>query len=122
MASNSLGSALVVLGCPPARYAGERPGGERRGRTRGKARALEGAFHRRVVRAAREWSRVENAHGEGPDEDRPSILIASGGRSWGGVVEADAMAEALVALGVPVDVIVRERASLTTRDNARYSA
>jgi uncharacterized SAM-binding protein YcdF (DUF218 family) len=32
------------------------------------------------------------------------------------------MAEALVALGVPPRAIVRERASLTTRDNARFTA
>jgi uncharacterized SAM-binding protein YcdF (DUF218 family) len=32
------------------------------------------------------------------------------------------MADALAALGVPAGVIVRERASLTTRDNARFTA
>jgi uncharacterized SAM-binding protein YcdF (DUF218 family) len=38
------------------------------------------------------------------------------------VVEADGMADALAALGIPVRAIVRERASLTTRDNARFTA
>jgi uncharacterized SAM-binding protein YcdF (DUF218 family) len=54
--------------------------------------------------------------------ERPVVLIATGGRSWDGEIEADAMAEALLRLGVPAEVIVRERASLTTRDNARYTA
>ena len=46
----------------------------------------------------------------------------SGGSTWNGVVEADAMADELVLGGVPRDAIVRDRLSLTTRDNARYSA
>jgi uncharacterized SAM-binding protein YcdF (DUF218 family) len=37
-------------------------------------------------------------------------------------MEADGMAEALVALGVPGGLVVRERTSLHTRDNARYTA
>jgi uncharacterized SAM-binding protein YcdF (DUF218 family) len=50
------------------------------------------------------------------------VVIVSGGRTWDGEVEADAMAAALAALGVPEGRIVRERASLDTRDNARFSA
>jgi uncharacterized SAM-binding protein YcdF (DUF218 family) len=38
------------------------------------------------------------------------------------VVEADAMSDDLVRAGVPKGSIVRERCSLTTRDNARLSS
>jgi cyclophilin family peptidyl-prolyl cis-trans isomerase len=38
------------------------------------------------------------------------------------VVEADAMREELVRAGVPADAIVRERCSLSTRENARFTA
>jgi cyclophilin family peptidyl-prolyl cis-trans isomerase len=51
-----------------------------------------------------------------------AVVIASGGRAWGGVVEADAMKRELARLGVPGALIVCERGSLSTRDNARYSA
>ena len=51
-----------------------------------------------------------------------TLVVASGGRAWGPWVEADAMARALGRLGVPAVDIVRERCSLDTRDNARYSA
>ena len=78
-----------------------------------------GALGRRVRTGAREWAR---ACAEDPEEDRPRVVIVTGGRSWDGEVEADAMAEALVALGVPAGAIVRERASLHTRDNARFTA
>jgi uncharacterized SAM-binding protein YcdF (DUF218 family) len=37
-------------------------------------------------------------------------------------VEADVMALELARRGVPAGVIVRERVSLSTRDNARFSA
>jgi uncharacterized SAM-binding protein YcdF (DUF218 family) len=80
---------------------------------------LRGAIGRRVRAAAREWAR---AGAEDPEEDRPRVLIVTGGRSWDGEVEADAMAAAIVALGVPAGVVVRERASLDTRDNARFTA
>jgi uncharacterized SAM-binding protein YcdF (DUF218 family) len=53
---------------------------------------------------------------------RPRWVIASGGRRWNGVHEADALGQALTALGVEERVILRERESLTTRENARYSA
>ena len=100
--------ALVVLGCALRNVGGARERGD-----------LGGALGRRVARGAGEWAR---AWGEDPADAGPSVLIVSGGRSWDGVVEADAMAEALVRLGVPPEVIVRERASLTTRDNARFTA
>ncbi len=52
----------------------------------------------------------------------PSFVIASGGRRWDGMLEADALGQILVSLGVDENAIVRERESLTTRENARYSA
>jgi uncharacterized SAM-binding protein YcdF (DUF218 family) len=80
---------------------------------------LSGAIGRRVRAGAREWAR---AGAEDREEDRPRVLIVTGGRSWDGEVEADAMAAAVVALGVPAGAVVRERASLDTRDNARFTA
>jgi hypothetical protein len=104
-AGASAGVALVVLGCALRRAVG--------------VPAFEGALRRRVMRGAREWERAQR---EDPPEERPPIVVVSGGRTWAGEVEADAMAEGLVGLGVPAGVIVRERASLTTRDNARFTA
>jgi uncharacterized SAM-binding protein YcdF (DUF218 family) len=51
-----------------------------------------------------------------------ALVVASGGRRWDDAVEADAMARELVALGVPEGAIARERCSLSTRDNARFTA
>jgi len=51
-----------------------------------------------------------------------ALLVACGGRAWGGRVESDAMAEALIRHGVPAAAVVRERCSLDTRDNARFAA
>ena len=50
------------------------------------------------------------------------LALACGGRSWGGIVEADAIAQILVQNGIPEEAIVRERCSLDTRDNARFAA
>jgi uncharacterized SAM-binding protein YcdF (DUF218 family) len=104
--------ALVVLGCPVRRVEEVEEGTGRRS-------ALAGALGRRVRRAATEWGRAAKDERE---DGRPAVLVATGGRAWDGAVEADAMAEALVDLGVPAGVIVRERASLHTRDNARFTA
>jgi uncharacterized SAM-binding protein YcdF (DUF218 family) len=49
-------------------------------------------------------------------------VVVSGGRRWGDVVEADAMALELARRGVPEHAIVRERCSLSTRENARFTA
>ena len=80
-----------------------------------------GAAQRRVLAAAREWEQTRGRGASAADE-RPSVVIASGGRLWDGETEADAMAGALVRLGVPDAVIVRERLSFTTGENARFSA
>ena len=86
--------ALVLLGC----------------RLKGLAE-LSAPARRRVERTAAAYGEL-----------RPRFVIASGGRLWNGVCEADALGHALVALGVDESAIVRERASLTTRENAHYSA
>ena len=86
--------ALVVLGCTVA------PRGL----------SPEGGAARRVTAAAKAWV------------EAPSIVIVSGGRVWHGRAEADAMADALVELGVPEECLVRERLSFSTRENARYVA
>jgi cyclophilin family peptidyl-prolyl cis-trans isomerase len=74
---------------------------------------LEGALARRVEAAAEAYARRGEAH---------AVVVASGGRRWSEVVEADAMARELARLGVPAEAIVRERCSLSTRDNARFAA
>lgn len=55
-----------------------------------------------------------------------SLVVVSGGRAWGTTgdveVEADAMAAMLTRSGIASDAIVRERCSLDTRDNARFTA
>lgn len=51
-----------------------------------------------------------------------TAVVACGGRSWGGRVEADELARLMVAGGVPEAAVVRERCSLDTRDNARFAA
>jgi len=85
--------ALVLLGCRTG------PG------------PLPGAAERRTQRAA-----------EAYHAGLGRLLLVSGGRRWGGQVEADVLASALRERGVPDHVLHLERASLTTRDNARYSA
>ncbi len=63
----------------------------------------------------------------------PRAIIASGGRRWearssvkggppNGVAEADAFAAALVRCGVDRDAVIRELCSLSTIENAWYSA
>ena len=81
---------LVVLGCAVRIERGE----------------LVGAVGRRVKRAA--------------EVDRGGVIVVSGGRKWRGIVEADAMRDALVKAGVGEERIVRERCSYSTRENALY--
>lgn len=84
--------ALVLLGC------------------RVSAGSLPGAASRRVARAAA-------AYRDGLSER----IVVSGGRAWDGVVEADALAAELESAGVPRAALLLERASRTTRENARLS-
>jgi cyclophilin family peptidyl-prolyl cis-trans isomerase/uncharacterized SAM-binding protein YcdF (DUF218 family) len=77
---------------------------------------LEGALGRRVEAAAAEYARRRER-----GEAAGVLVVASGGRRWAGVVEADAMARELARRGVPPAVVVRERCSLSTRDNARFA-
>ena len=88
--------AIVVLGCMPVFSAGR----------------LSGALGRRTSAGAR-WFALA---GDAP------LLVASGGRVWGGRIEAESMQTELVLSGVPAAKIVCERCSLSTRDNARYTA
>ena len=86
--------AIIVLGCRISRSGRPSPAALRR--------ADSGARAYLQARAAR-------------------CLIVSGGRRWGLHVEADAIAGALIERGVPADVIIRERLSLATFENAVFS-
>ena len=70
-----------------------------------------GAASRRTREAARTFHRVG-----------ARAVIASGGRRWNGEAEADGLSELLVELGVPRRAIVRELCSLSTIENAAYTA
>jgi uncharacterized SAM-binding protein YcdF (DUF218 family) len=98
----SISLPIVVLG---ARIPRESQRGDARGI------ALGGAIGRRAREAARLYTEIG-----------APLVVASGGCAWGGVVEADAIQETLVAAGVPRSIIVRDRCSLSTSDNARYVA
>ena len=87
-------SVLVVLGC-----------------RLGETGTLCSAGRRRVAAAASAWHA-----GLAP------VVIASGGRRWHGVAEADAMRSELLRLGVEADAVLRELRSLSTLENAWYSA
>ena len=50
-----------------------------------------------------------------------TLVVCCGGRRWEGGVEADVMGRELVLQGVPAQAIVRERCSLSTRENARFA-
>ena len=52
----------------------------------------------------------------------PTVIASGGITQRDSRAEADAIADALVAAGVPRAAIIVERASLTTADNARYAA
>jgi uncharacterized SAM-binding protein YcdF (DUF218 family) len=91
--------AIVVLGCAV--------------RLDQDGRLAPGALRRRIDAAANAYRLRAN--------DR-TVVVASGGRRWRGSVEADVMARELILRGVPDRVVIRERCSLTTLDNARFSA
>jgi cyclophilin family peptidyl-prolyl cis-trans isomerase len=76
-------------------------------------RLRDGALARRVEGGARLYAERGGA---------ATVVVASGGRRWAGAVEADVIARELVARGIPECAIVRERCSMSTRDNARFSS
>lgn len=82
--------ALIVLGC------------------RVRDARLSRASLRRVERAALAYR-----------EQGASLVIAAGGKSWNGAVEAEVFARGLVERGVPSERLLLELDSLTTRGNAR---
>ncbi len=47
-------------------------------------------------------------------------VVVSGGKPWDGHVEADVMAEECVSLGIAPERILRERCSISTKENARF--
>jgi uncharacterized SAM-binding protein YcdF (DUF218 family) len=73
--------------------------------------AARGALHRRAETAAR-----------AVQVRRPERVVASGGRRWHGVPEAEALRRLLAGLGVPRAAVLRELWSLSTVENAWYSA
>jgi len=73
---------------------------------------------RPTTAAARRAARAAQAYLEGV---APHI-IASGGRRWGGAIEAEALRKELVRAGVPEGAVTRELWSLTTHENAVFSA
>ncbi len=75
------------------------------------AQGLSAAAERRVETAAAAFHR-----------GAAEIVLASGGRRWGDVVEAVEMGRALEARGVPRARIHLELASLSTLENARFSS
>ena len=86
--------AIVILACRVG------PGGY-----------LSPAAQRRIRRGAEVFAEGVASH-----------VVVSGGRRWHGVSEAEAFAARLVELGVPAHAIDRELWSLSTCENARYSA
>ena len=103
--------AIVVLGCR-AVVQSDRSGTS--GSDSSRALALApGALARRVEAAVEAYARRGRAR---------TVVLVSGGRRWGRIVEADAMAVELALRGVPDKVIVRERCSMSTAENAHYSA
>jgi uncharacterized SAM-binding protein YcdF (DUF218 family) len=49
-------------------------------------------------------------------------IVVSGGRRWGSHIEARAMARAILGAGVPASAVIEELCSLSTRENAVFSA
>jgi uncharacterized SAM-binding protein YcdF (DUF218 family) len=91
--------ALVVLGCPVLAGGRLGPAAERR------AARTAAAFH--------DWNATLAS---------TPLVIVSGGRRWGGEIEAAVIAARLAELGVPTHAIVPELCSLSTLENAAYSA
>lgn len=92
-ASIPTADALIVPGCPA-----EEDGG------------LSECQRRRVAWAWQLWS-----------AGRAQFVIPSGGAAHNPYVEADVMGDALVALGVPADRVLRERRALHTDQNIAWA-
>ncbi|MGD0676961.1 MAG: YdcF family protein [Polyangiaceae bacterium] len=92
-------AAIVVLGCAV--------------RLGADGRLRPGALERRLEAALR-------ARATGGTDD--TVFVVSGGRRWGESLEADVMARELASRGVAPATVVCERSSLSTLDNARFSA
>jgi uncharacterized SAM-binding protein YcdF (DUF218 family) len=67
-------------------------------------------------------ARRAQAAGETFRASSPVVVVACGGLAWGGRVEADELARMLREGGVPEHVILRERASRDTHENAMNAA
>lgn len=85
--------ALVLLGCRVT--SGELPGPARR-----RVEAAVAAFAAGLA---------------------PRVAV-TGGKRWGATIEAEELARALRAAGVPSDAILCERAATNTFENARFTA
>jgi uncharacterized SAM-binding protein YcdF (DUF218 family) len=86
-----------------------------------RGRLAPGALSRRLDAAAEAYERMR-AEVSREGNARRLVVVVSGGRRWGAAIEADVMARELSQRGVPESVIVRERCSLSTSGNARFSA
>jgi uncharacterized SAM-binding protein YcdF (DUF218 family) len=73
---------------------------------------------RPTTAAARRAAKAAEAYLEGI---APHV-IASGGRRWGALIEADMLRRELLRAGVPDSAVTRELWSLTTHENAIFSA
>lgn len=73
---------------------------------------------RPTTTAARRAARAAEAYFNGV----ASHVVTSGGRRWGELIEADVLRRELVRGGVPDAAVTRELWSLTTHENAIFSA
>ena len=86
--------AIVVLGCRIAASGRPAPPAARRAATAARA----------FLAGAAPW------------------VVASGGRRWGSQIEAKALGCAMVRAGVPAGAVIEEQCSLSTYENAIFSA
>ncbi len=77
-----------------------------------------GPSGRPMLAATRRAETAARAYREGIAK----VIVVSGGRRWGPYAEATALAEELARLGVPDEAIVAELCSLSTHENAVFSA
>ena len=77
----------------------------------GRRGALSRTAERRAARAAQAYREGLSPH-----------VLTCGGKAWSGVREADALADFLIAAGVPEAALEREVWSHSTRENAHFAA